>query len=67
MSGISNAHVERLFSTLKVIKTRRRTRLQTTTLSDLLDIRVEGPLLISFSADEAHHAMVERVPNYSKD
>ena len=49
----SNGHVERLFSTLKVIKTDRRTQLQTATLSDLLAIRVEGPPLANFSPDEA--------------
>ena len=49
----SNGHVERLFSTLKFIKTDWRTRLQTETLSDLLDIRVEGPPLSNFSADQA--------------
>ena len=49
----SNAHVERLFSTLKIIKTDRRSNLKSTTLSDLLDIQVEGPPLTSFSADRA--------------
>ena len=49
----SNAHVERLFSTLKLIKTNRRTKLESTTLSDLLEIQVEGPPLSSFSADDA--------------
>ena len=49
----TNSHVERLFSTLKIIKTDRRTRLHTATLSDLLEIQVEGPPLASFSADQA--------------
>ena len=49
----SNAHVERLFSTLKVIKTNRHTKLESTTLSDLLEIQVEGPPLDSFSANDA--------------
>ena len=49
----SNSHVEQLFSTLKMIKTERRTRLQTETLSDLLEITVEGPPLENFSPDEA--------------
>ncbi len=48
----SNAHVEKLFSTLKIIKTDRRTTLYSTTLSDLLEIQVEGPLA-SFCADQA--------------
>ena len=34
----SNAHVERVFSTLKVIKTETRTQLKKETLSDLLEI-----------------------------
>lgn len=46
----TNSHVERLFSTLKIIKTDRRTRLHTATLSE---IQVEGPPLASFSADQA--------------
>ena len=49
----SNGRVERIFSSLKLIKTDRRTRLQARTLSDLLDIHVEGPLLSNFSADRA--------------
>ena len=49
----SNAHIERLFSTLKIIKTNRRTKLLSTTLSDLLEIQVEGLPLDSFSADDA--------------
>ena len=49
----SNGHVERLFSTLKLVKTERRTQLQMETLSDLLEIRVEGPPLANFSPDQA--------------
>ena len=49
----SNAHVERAFSTLKVIKTERRTNLKKQTLSDLLEIKVEGPPLAEFSPNEA--------------
>ena len=49
----SNAHVERIFSTLKVIKTERRTQLKRQTLSDLLEIQVEGPPLAEFSPNEA--------------
>lgn len=50
----SNAHVERLFSNLKVIiKTNRCTKLEFTTLSDLLEIRVEGPPLESLSVNDA--------------
>ena len=49
----SNGHVERLFSSLKLIKTDRRTRLQTSTLRDLLEIHTEGPPLASFSAENA--------------
>lgn len=49
----SNAHAERLFSTLKIVKTERHTRLQADTLTDLLDIKVEGPPLANFDADQA--------------
>ena len=49
----SNGSVERMFSTLKVIKTDRRTRLHSDTLSDLLEIQVEGPSLDSFSPNQA--------------
>ena len=49
----SNGHIERTFSALKLIKTDRRTSLDTSTLSDLLDITVEGPELGEFSAEQA--------------
>ena len=49
----SNGQIERMFSAMKVIKTDRRTNLQTETLSDLLEINMEGPSLSSFSADPA--------------
>ena len=49
----SNGQVERMFSFMKIIKTDRRTCLHTDTLSDLLEIQVEGPSLQNFSADEA--------------
>ena len=49
----SNGHIERTFSALKLIKTDRRTSLNTFTLSDLLDITAEGPELGEFSAEQA--------------
>lgn len=49
----SNGQIERMFSVLKVTKTDRRTNLQTQTLSDLLEISMEGPNLSDFSADRA--------------
>lgn len=49
----SNGHVERIFSTLKVTKTDRRTNLNTSTLRDLLEIKVEGPSLSDFNAKHA--------------
>ena len=49
----SSGRVERIFSTLKVIKTDRRTRLHTSSLGDLLNISVEGPELSDFSPDRA--------------
>ena len=38
---------------LKIIKTKRRTSLHTSTLSNLLEINVEGPPLSSFNSDLA--------------
>lgn len=49
----SNGHVERMFSVMKVIKTEKRARLRSDTLSDLLEVQVEGLPLASFSADRA--------------
>lgn len=45
----TNGSVERMFSTLKLVKTDRRTRLHQDTLNDLLEVRLEGPPLESFS------------------
>ena len=47
----SSGHVERMFSMMKIIKTNKRTNLKSSTLSDLLNIKAEGPPLTSFSAD----------------
>lgn len=52
----SNGTVERMFSSLKLIKTDRRTRLHCDTLSDLLEIRAEGPSLGCFIPDPAVEA-----------
>ena len=49
----SNGRVEQIFSSLKVLKTIRRTNLQGNTLNDLLEIYVEGPPLSSFCPDRA--------------
>jgi hypothetical protein len=49
----STAKVERLFSTLKIIKNERRTSLGSSTLNDLLEVNAEGPTLANFSADSA--------------
>ena len=38
----STSRIEQLFSQLKIIKTKRRTNLHTSTLCDLLEISVEG-------------------------
>lgn len=64
----SNGSVERMFSTLKLIKTDRRTRLKDTTLSDLLEIQVEGPSLTDFCPKPAveawwHSSNTARRPN----
>ena len=66
----SNGSVERIFSMLKLIKTGHRTRLHHDTLSDLLEIQVEGPPLGSFSPQQAVEAWwkdckITRRPNQS--
>lgn len=52
----SNGSVERMFSSLKLAKSDRRTRLHHDTLTDLLEIRVEGPPLETFSPKQAVEA-----------
>lgn len=49
----TNSRVERAFSTMKIVKTNRRTSLLSSTLDDLMEISVEGPELENFSADHA--------------
>ena len=49
----SNGRVEQIFSSLKILKTVRRTNLQGDTLNDLLEIYTEGPPLSSFCPDQA--------------
>ena len=49
----SNGRDEQIFSSLKVLKTTRRTNMQGDTLNDLLEIYVEGPTLSSFCPDHA--------------
>ena len=49
----TTSRVEQIYSRLKVIKTKIRTSLHTTTLHDLLEIKVEGPPLSDFNADTA--------------
>ena len=51
--SFSNGRVEQIFSSLKVLKTTRRTNMQGGTLNDLLEIYVEGPTLSSFCPDRA--------------
>ena len=49
----SNARVEQIFSSLKVLKTDHRTALSIDTLNDLLEIYIEGGPLRDFSTDDA--------------
>ena len=49
----STTKVERVFSTLKIIKNERRTNLSCSTLNDLLEVNTEGPTICNFSADAA--------------
>ena len=53
VSHLQLVRVEQLFSKLKIIKTDRRTNLNTTTLNDRIEINVEGPHLELFNADAA--------------
>ena len=50
---ISTSRVEQLFSLLKIIKIKRRTSINNSTLHDLLEVNVEGPPLSSFNANAA--------------
>jgi len=43
--------VERLFSTVKIIKNKRRRSLSCITLNNLLKVNVKGPTLSDFSPD----------------
>ena len=49
----SNGRVERIISSLKLVKTDRRTRLQKSTLKDLLEIQAQGLTLSNFSPEQA--------------
>ncbi len=49
----STAKVERFFSTLKIIKTERRTNLSCSTLNDLLEVNTKGPPFSKFSAESS--------------
>lgn len=49
----SNGRVEQMFSSLKALKTDRRTALSNDTLNDLLEVYIEGPPLSSFNSDAA--------------
>ena len=49
----SNSHVEQIFSSLEIIKTKRRTNLFTSTLQDLLEIFVKGPPVTTFDSGPA--------------
>ena len=49
----STSRVEQTFSKLKIVKTKCRTSFDTSTLSDLLELSIEGPPLSSFTPDAA--------------
>ncbi len=53
----TNSKVERTFSTMKVVKTDRRTSLNTDTVDDL---NVEGPSLDTFFSGSSYPALVVR-------
>ena len=52
-SPFSAAKIERTFSVLKAVKAERRTSLNSSTLEDLLEVKLEGPSLSEFSTDAA--------------
>ena len=49
----TNSVVERGFSTMKLLKTEKRTRLLTSTLDELMEIKLEGPNPENLSANDA--------------
>ena len=49
----STAKVERLFSMLKVIKAKKGTNLNISSMNDVTEINTEGPSLGNFTADPA--------------
>ena len=49
----SNSHIERMFSSFKLIKTNRRTSLSNSTMKDLLELHIEGPEPSNFVADKS--------------
>ena len=49
----TTTHVERMLSSLKLIKTDRRTSMSNTTLSDFMEVYHEGPSLQDFHAHTA--------------
>ena len=52
---MSNGTVERVFSTVKLIKSDRRSRLSEDTLDHLVRIAVDGPPLAQWDATDAVH------------
>ena len=52
---MSNGRVERVFSTVKLIKSDRRSRLSEDTLDHLVRIAVDGPPLAQWDATDAVH------------
>ncbi len=53
----SNGRVQTIFSTLKHVKTDRRTRLQSSTLSDQSGIQAHGSSLQNFSPKQLSHQL----------
>ena len=45
---VSNGHLEKVFSQVKLIKTNNRTSLHENTLDQLIRINVEGPPLVNW-------------------
>ena len=60
VSPLATTHVERMFSSLKLIKTDRHTSMSNITLSDLMEVYHEGPSIQDFHADAAIQLWWER-------
>ena len=59
--SMSTAIVERGFSLMNIVKSATCTSLGNNSLNDLLDIKINGPSLANFKADEAIIHLLDKV------